>query len=265
MKYTFDHDFHIHSGLSACSGDPEQNAERILRYARENGLKQICVTDHFWDSTVDGASGWYKPQNFEHISSILPLPQGDGIKFMFGAETDMDKFMTVGTAKQSFDRFDFVIIQTTHLHMKGFTISQEDAATPEGRAKVWLSRLSVLLDMDLPFHKIGIAHLACGLIAPTREEYLQVLELLPQKKLEELFAKCAKVGVGIELNYSDMRFADGEADTVLRMFRIAKEQGCRFYLGSDAHHPKTFEVVKAVIERAIDMLSLTEDDKFRIN
>ncbi len=265
MKYTFDHDFHIHSKLSLCSNDPEQNAERILRYASENGLKQICVTDHFWDSTVDGASGWYKQQDFEHISSILPLPQGDGIKFMFGAETDMDKFMTLGTAKQTFDKFDFVIIPTTHLHMKGFTISEEDAATPESRAKVWLSRLSALLDMDLPFQKIGIAHLACGLIAPTREEYLRVLELLPSEKLEELFAKCAKVGVGIELNFSDMSFADSEADTVLRMFKIAKEQGCKFYLGCDAHHPKGFEKCKAVFERAIDLLGLTEDDKFRIN
>lgn len=93
---------------------------------------------------------------------------------------------------------------------------------------------------------------------------MQVLDLLPSEKLIELFSKCAKLGVGIELNSSDMNFADNEADTVLRMFRIAKSCGCKFYMGSDAHHPKTLKAAKAIFERAIDALELTEDDKFYI-
>ncbi|MBP3370026.1 MAG: PHP domain-containing protein [Clostridia bacterium] len=56
MKYAIDHDYHIHSMLSSCSNDPEQSTERILQYAKENGLKKICITDHFWDERVDGAS-----------------------------------------------------------------------------------------------------------------------------------------------------------------------------------------------------------------
>ena len=46
MRYVFDHDFHIHSYLSTCSNDKEQSAERILKYALDNNLKQICITDH---------------------------------------------------------------------------------------------------------------------------------------------------------------------------------------------------------------------------
>jgi hypothetical protein len=34
MRYKIDHDFHIHSGLSSCSSDENQNAERILKYAK---------------------------------------------------------------------------------------------------------------------------------------------------------------------------------------------------------------------------------------
>ena len=45
MRYTFDHEYHIHSKLSLCSQDEAQNKERILKYALDNGLKQICVTD----------------------------------------------------------------------------------------------------------------------------------------------------------------------------------------------------------------------------
>ena len=64
MKYVFDHDFHIHSKLSSCSRDAGQSNERILQYAKQNHLKTICLTDHFWDDAVEGASSWYKKQNY---------------------------------------------------------------------------------------------------------------------------------------------------------------------------------------------------------
>ncbi len=82
--------------------------------------------------------------------------------------------------------------------------------------------------------------------------------------MERVFAKAAKVGVGIELNIGDMKFQDSEADTVLRMFRVAKAYGCKFYCGSDAHHPKSLDRAKEIFERAIDLLELSEDDKFYI-
>ena len=129
MRYVFDHDYHIHSFLSSCSSDPNQLPEAILRYAKENGLKRIVITDHFWDSDIPGASKWYEPQNYDHIKKSKPLPQSKDIRFLFGCETDYDKFMTVGLAKENFDLFDFVIIPTTHFHMKDFTISAEDGAT----------------------------------------------------------------------------------------------------------------------------------------
>ena len=54
MRYVYDHDYHIHSYLSTCSKDENQNSERILKYALDNGLKSICITDHFWDKDVNG-------------------------------------------------------------------------------------------------------------------------------------------------------------------------------------------------------------------
>ena len=80
--------------------------------------------------------------------------------------------------------------------------------------------------------------------------------------MERVFAKAAKVGVGIELNAGDMSFKDGEEDIVLRMFRIAKAMGCKFYCGSDAHTGAELQNVRPWFERAIDDLGLTEDDKF---
>lgn len=148
--------------------------------------------------------------------------------------------------------------------MKRFTISDEEAADARSRANVWVKRLDAVLNMDLPFHKVGVAHLTCGLIAPTREEYLEVLRLIPEKEMERLFYKAASLGVGIELNSDDMRFADEEADTVLRSYRIAKACGCKFYCGSDAHHPAALDNAKALLKRGVELLDLQESDKMRI-
>ena len=72
MRYIVDHDWHIHSKVSSCSKDPQQSNENILQYAKDNGLKTICIADHFWDERVEGASEWYAPQNYNHVISAKP-------------------------------------------------------------------------------------------------------------------------------------------------------------------------------------------------
>ena len=268
MKFQIDHDLHIHSKISDCSNDPLQTNERILQYAMANGFKTICLTDHFWDSKVEGASRWYAPQNYDHIKKALPLPQADGIKFLFGCETELSKDLTLAIDKATFKKFDFVIIPTTHFHMSGLTIDPE-IRSPEARAKIWVERLRGVLNMDLPFHKIGIAHLTCPLITQkaqgfTDEDYINTLNSIPQKDLDELFIKAAKLGVGIELNFGDVIFDESAEDAIFRIYKTAKECGCKFYLGSDAHHPDRLEKVIPYFQKAIDVLELTEVDKFII-
>ena len=264
MRFIVDYDLHIHSKISSCSQVPQQTNERILRYAVENGLKTICLTDHFWDDAVEGASDWYMPQNYEHIVKAKPLPQNENVKFLFGCETELNKHLTLGISEEKMDLFDFIVIPTTHFHMEDYTLTKEEALNVQSRAKAWVKRFACVLDMDLPFHKIGIAHLTCSLIAPTREEYVKVLNLIPEEEMENLFVKAAQRGVGIEINSSDMCFTDEEEAAILRPYRIAKKCGCKFYLGSDAHGPRALDEAKAIFERAVDLLNLTEDDKFVI-
>ena len=262
MRYIYDHDIHIHSQISVCSNDPQQTPERILQYGIDNGLKTLCLTDHFWDKTIDGASDFYAVQDYERISAALPLPQAEGVRFLFGCETEMDRFHRLGITRETIDKLDFVIIPTTHFHMVGYTLFKKELRSSKTRAKAWVERFEALLNMDLPFHKIGVAHLCCGLIAPTRRVFLNTIKAIPEDDMRRLFTKSAQLGVGIELNADDMNFKEKEADTVLRPFRIAKECGCKFYMGSDAHHPATLDRVKAIFERAIDYLDLEERDKF---
>lgn len=260
MKYIVDHDYHIHSHLSSCSKDPMQTPERILKYAKDNGLKKICLTDHLWDDAVEGASGWYAPQNCAHVSEALPLPQADGVEFVFGCETELDKHLTLGLSPQSFERFDFIIIPTTHLHMKDFTI--EANATLEQRAKAYVRRLDKILDMDLPFHKIGIAHLTCHLIAREPQgAFITVLDMVSDSEFTRLFTKAASLGVGIELNFHT-GYPSEEMERILRVYRIAKKCGCKFYLGSDSHTTRDLDKSYQRLCEMVELLELEESDKF---
>lgn len=265
MKFAIDHDLHIHSQLSECSSNPQQTPERILQYAGENGMHTVCLTDHYWDSAVPGPSDWYAPQNDAWIRQALPLPRREGIRFLFGCETEMRADLTLGISRGRMDEFDLILIPTTHLHMTGFVITKADAASLERRVQLWVERLDALLGMDLPFRKIGIPHLTCSLCRPgSRAGYLEMMSLLPEKEMHRLFDKAAAVGVGIELNSDDMRFTPEEADTVLRPYRIAKECGCKFYLGSDAHAPRDLDAARDIFTRAVALLDLKEEDKFVI-
>lgn len=261
MKFIIDHDYHIHSGLSVCSADEEQTTERILQYANENGFKRIVLTDHYFDADVGVPNKFYADQG-DKYKKALPLPKADGIEFLIGVEIDMDKELNIGLSRDRYDEFDFVIIPTTHFHM---LLADADGESPKTRAKAWVERFEKVLDSDLPFHKIGIAHLSCSLIAPTLEEYFETLELIPTEKMQELFGKAASLGVGIELNISlkHLVLPDEELEKILRIYKIAKIQGCKFYLGSDAHHPQEFFEAMSRFEKIVDLLGLTEEDKFK--
>ena len=61
-----------------------------------------------------------------------------------------------------------------------------------------------------------------------------------------------------------MRFQDEEEEIVLRMFRVAKAMGCKFYCGSDAHTPGYLKFAVSVFEHALPKLELSENDRFYI-
>lgn len=263
MRFKTDHDLHIHSNLSTCSKCPEQTPDRIAQYAIDDSLETICLTDHFWDDLIPGASNWYDKQNYSHICQAKPLPKPGGVRFLFGCETELDKNLTLGISRERMAEVDFINIPITHFHMK-FVMDPEDRANQEARIRHWITRLDAVLSMDLPFHKVGLAHLTCHLIAAEREDYLRTLEELPEERMKLLFAKAAELGIGIELNAYDIRAAEGVEDIVMRPYRIAKEQGCKFFCGSDSHSPSGFVKAKMLFEKAVSLLELTEEDKFRL-
>ncbi|MBO4422985.1 MAG: PHP domain-containing protein [Clostridia bacterium] len=267
--FTIDHDLHIHSQLSLCSSDPGQTTGAILGYAKKNGLSTICLTDHFWDPAIPGASEWYAIQNTEHIKKALPLPQAENVRFLFGCETEMDKYFTIGISGEMIDSLDFVIVPTTHLHMEGFTLDASVGYDEDGikrRRELYIERFSRLLSADLPFHKIGVAHLTCSLACHhAKRGMLRLLEGISDQTFAELFSSAARKGLGIELNFDAFKYEGEDKETVYRPYRIAKACGCKFYLGSDAHHPGELDKAADNFREIVNTLGLDEDDKFRLD
>ena len=152
MRYTADHDFHIHSTVSPCCHDEGQTPEAILDYAIKNGFNKICLTNHLWDESVKSVGEWHPEQRFSFITKALPLPQDENVKFLFGAEAEMDYNFTLGVSDEHIECFDFITVSTTHLHLEGYTVKKRPQK-PEEAAELWLTRFEELLKKDEEYFK----------------------------------------------------------------------------------------------------------------
>lgn len=264
MRYKIDNDLHIHTKLSLCSSDDEQNTQNILKFAKENGIKTVCITDHFWDSAVENnsLSDWYAKQNFNYIKQVLPLPKDKDVKMLFGCEAEIHRGdLNIGIAPDKYELFDFIVVTATHFHIKDVAVYPNDVKDTPSRVSTWINRVKRVLDSDLPLYKVGLGHLTVQLLAPTFEERIDLLENLPESTLKEIFTKAAQKGVSIELNARDLESFPKAPDIILRPYRIARTCGCKFYLGSDAHHLSFLYSALPTFENVVDALSLTERDK----
>ena len=264
MPFPIDHDMHCHSCLSSCSNDPAQSVQAILEHAKACGYTLQCITDHLWDNLVPGASNWYAPQDVEHVKKNLPLPKDDQVRLVFGCETEFCGGTKLGLDPRHYDDFDFIVIPPNHFHMKNF-VRPDTYDTEEKIASLFVERLEEISSIDLPWRKVGIAHMVCGLIFKEGDPY-RVYELVDEARFRAVMSKFARLGAGIEINLSSFRL-DWQAheDAILRLYRLAKEEGCKFYLASDAHHPRDLELVPGLAPGVVAALGLTEDDQFRLD
>ena len=262
MKFILDHDLHIHSKFSPCSNDARQTVEAILAYGVTNGYRLLVLTDHAWDENVNVPHrGWVgQGASWQNLQRLSPLPQAKTTPMLLGVEVDINMDGVRAIDREGEATADFIIYAPSHLHMKNFTVPADLPEDAETHAALYKERLHALLNDDtIPFEKTGLAHFTCGL-ACTKEP-VRVFELFSDAEYRDIFSKVARRGMGVEINFNPYVYNESDLKEILRPYRIAREVGCKFYCGGDAHHPENFSTSHRALSHVIDLLDLEESDK----
>lgn len=259
--FPINHDLHTHTFISECCGDEKLTAAYTIGFAKQNGYDAVCVTDHFWDAGAPGASEWYSPQDLRHVKQSLPLPRADGVRVMFGCETEFCGGTKIGITPACYAEFDMIVVPVNHFHMEGF-VRPAECNTVEAVSELLIRRLEELLKLDLPWEKVGIAHLN-DCIYMHGDEYDNALMMIPEARLRSVFGGLARKGAGIELNASAFRPGwDQNGKGGYRLLKTALEENCKFYCASDSHECVNLEMIAARMRGAADTLGLTAGDLF---
>lgn len=256
---TVDHDIHVHTFLSACSSDPEALPANMLAKAAAAGIRTVGFADHLWDAAVPGASGWYAPQDFEHISQIreqLPADTG-GVRVLVGCETEYVGGGRVGISPEVAAQLDFVLVPHSHFHMEGF-VRPAEVNTPAAIAALLQTRFAEAVELEVA---TGIAHPFLPCILPERLD--EILGHIADSAFADLFGRAAERGVSIEITtgaFPSLRKGEGPGahdEAFLGVYRLALEAGCVFHFASDTHSLEGVGRVQG-LQPFVDALGLSE-------
>ena len=260
-EVTIDHDLHVHTFLSSCSDDPQAVPEKMIAQAARSGLKTVGFADHLWDKNAPGASEWYRPQDFEHISQIrAQLPAANhGIRVLIGAETEYIGQGKVGITPEVATQLDFVLVPMSHFHMEGF-VRPAEIHQPSEVAGLMRDRFAEVVELEVA---TGIAHpfLPCGFTDHTDE----IIGALSDAELTDLCGGAAEKGISLEITigaFPSLNQGETEGfhdETFLRVYRLALQSGCVFHCASDTHSLARMGYVRR-LEPFIHQLGLTEEN-----
>ena len=275
----FTQDLHTHTNLSLCA-KPDAEADAYLKLCASEGIDTLGFSDHFWDAQVPGAcatrcidQGWapdfYEKQNFVHVNALRTrIQETYGIKVRFGCETEYCGCGKIGISRETAALMDFVLVPTSHTHMKGFTVPS-NLRTLEDYRRIMIDRTIEVAEMQISEGKpiaTGIAHPFCPLGCPDTQATVAGIS---DDDFVRCFTPCAKNGVALEINPDVFEHgctldSDGWPKEYRRMFIIARELGCKFYAGSDAHSPSRF-LCHDRIRKFARACGMTEEDVFVLN
>lgn len=257
------HDIHIHTHLSSC-GDRFAFMADYVAAAKRIGLKTIGFSDHAWDDNVVGASDWYKPQTYKRLAirrEEIKKIDTEGIDVLLGAEGEFANLL-LGISEEAKEFVDYILVPHSHTHMAGFVLPQECVGNPEKHAKYLVDSFISLCGHEKRDLFFGIVHPMCP-IGKKPWETNEIYKFISDGMLLECAKAAKEANVTLELNLSCVKHLnteDSEESAYLRFFDVCKKEGCKFFLGSDAHNMGAFEALHETRDDAMALMGLTESD-----
>lgn len=268
MDMKIKHDFHIHTDLSLCARESAK-LDNYVEISRKLGLEKIGIANHFWDSNIDAGDDFfrdefYKVQDFEHILKIkseINRSNSDDLKIYFGGEAEYAPMhRDISVSEEVAEQLDFLLVPNSHTHM---TMPKEYYESYQRHIDFMLQAYEDIINSKVSRYITAVAHPFDAICCPYDREIL--INMISSDTFKRLFHKTASKEIAVELNIAYMRdfsknYQDIENGAHIRMFRLAKDCGCKFIFGSDAHdadcHKRYHEFTKVFI----DLLELKEDD-----
>ena len=263
------HDFHIHTERSLCAYR-DAFAKDYIEKAKKMGLKKIGFADHFWDSAYKPLDFlFYEIQNFDHLATIkeeIKNADTEGISVYFGCEAEYSPEHGVAITEECAEKFDFITVSNSHTHK---TMPAEYAKPDykkihtEFMVRAYLN----ILESPVSKHILSMAHPFDAVCCPYDNNILK--QMVTDDTFKMLFSKTAERGIAVEINIGTMKAFDEsnvESAEEIRMFNIAKEMGCKFVFGSDAHNVHNYDTYYLQkCKMMADVLSLKESDMFDLD
>jgi histidinol phosphatase-like PHP family hydrolase len=216
----------------------------MLRSAAEHGITRLAITDHFYTFT--------DRRIFEDIRARVAEAQRDmpnSPEVFFGCEAEVMAPGSTAGSQELADGLDFVMVAATHFQNKGIT------ELPPGD------------DESIAFHYLRMFEYAVGL--PWANVLAHPFFVVPRVCSVEVLGhlKDSDLLPGIELarvNHVAMEISrralwPGQTPFSRHFYKLCKQVGVKFTIGSDAHMLEDIGNVR-VLKPLLNELDVTEAD-----
>ena len=216
------HNVHTHSVFSKCA-KPEMTLEAMIRAAEEVGLRTLAVTDH--SDPQDDIDTYGNFLVLKEKLAQIDTP----VRVLLGAELSA---YGVGKYAEPYEvdrALDFAAYSHVHYHLD--TWDQPQDRSPRGYAQHNLAVLNALFETGRADH---VAHpfSPCKMPFFVETQKAQTLDCLTDNELGDVLEKGERAGCSWEIHTPTFfRFPAFSR----RFFRIGREVGAHFALGTDAH------------------------------
>jgi histidinol phosphatase-like PHP family hydrolase len=246
-------DLHLHTNLSACAPS-DTTLKSYLPYCAQEGIKKIGISNHLY--TDKGIEHTLKIKNeIQEIQKDLPIQVlvGGEMELYYGREPMLQK----SNAKE----FDYVLVAPSHIFNQIHMYENFDLSTTDKIRHLLIENFKSACQLELGV-PTGICHPLYPICAPNQQE---ILDGITDKQLSDCFCLAAQNNKSIEIHaclYRDTVTLDAEglSPSYIRILSIAKECGCKFHFGTDAHRPEEFIHRHSLLERAAMRANIREEN-----
>jgi histidinol phosphatase-like PHP family hydrolase len=256
-------DLHVHTDKSLCAPRDTVPASYVP-YCKDEGIRIIGISDHVYPEDMLAQYGYPEDKRVGRLLDLRPILKEDeersGIRYLLGCE--IDYFDCVGypyiSPEESVD-FDYVLFASSHILNYPYMYTAYDLNSPDVLRALTIERFVAACKLDYPV-PMGICHPLYPICSPHQAE---IIDGISDATLKELFSMAAEKDISIEIHACLFRTDTphnefGLSDHYLRILAAARDCGCKFHMGSDAHAPNAFVGSHELLRKAAALLGLTE-------